>query len=234
MAELDHVLLATAVATPFKVVGDYEMRWAARGSMLQRRYRIERNGFTGPIEIRLADRQARHLQGVTGPTIIVPPEASEFTYPVYLPPWMETGRTCRVCVMASGVVKDADGNDHSVNFTSINQTEQIIAVVGPGRLGIEATPESLLAAPGQSAAIQVKVARGKGLAGTVKLELQVPAHVRGIETAAVEIPADQNQATVTIRFGGEPGPFNMPLLLRATLMDEGRPVVAETEIRVTR
>lgn len=234
LAELEQVLLATAIATPFKVVGDYEMRWAARGSMLQRRFRIERNGFTGPIEIRLADRQARHLQGVTGPTIIVPPEASEFTYPVFLPPWMETGRTCRVCVMASGVVKDADGNDQSVNFTSINQTEQIIAVVGPGRLGIEATPESLLAVPGQSVAIQVKVARGKGLTGPVKVELQVPAHLRNIEAAAVEVPADQQQATVTIRFNGEPGPLNMPLLLRATLLDEGRPVVAETELRVSR
>ena len=75
--------------------------------MHSRKYRIERNGFTGPIEIDLADKQARHLQGVTGPRLVIPGDKSEFEYPIALPPWMETGRTCRVCVMGTATVKDA-------------------------------------------------------------------------------------------------------------------------------
>src|SRR5207248_2151636 len=71
--ELDRALLAVAIPTPFKVVGDYDMRWAARGTVHHRHYRIDRGGFDGPIEVSLADRQARHLQGVTGGTITVPP-----------------------------------------------------------------------------------------------------------------------------------------------------------------
>src|SRR5262249_57824650 len=127
--EVDTVLLAVALPTPFKVVGKHDMRWAPRGTVFHRRYQIDRGGFTGPREIGLADRQARHLQGVTGPVLTVPTGASEFDYSIQLPPWMETGRTCRVCVMATGVVKDMDGSEHTVSFSSIQPNEQIILVV---------------------------------------------------------------------------------------------------------
>src|SRR6185436_9486207 len=80
------VLLAVALPTPFVIKGDYDMGFAARGSLHRRSYKIERNGFEGPIEIRLADRQARHLQGVTGPTIVVPADKNEFVYEAFLPP----------------------------------------------------------------------------------------------------------------------------------------------------
>src|SRR5262249_42978661 len=53
--DLDTVRVAVALLTPFKVVGKYEMGWAARGSVGKRRYRIERNGFNGPLRVRLAD-----------------------------------------------------------------------------------------------------------------------------------------------------------------------------------
>src|SRR5262249_45618479 len=114
----DSCLFAVTLRTPFKIVGDYDMRWAPRGSVHRRAYRLERNGYDGPVEITLADRQARHLQGVTGPALTVPACATEFTYAIQLAPWMETGRTCRVCVMGSAVLRDADGTEHTVSYTS--------------------------------------------------------------------------------------------------------------------
>src|SRR5262249_15098002 len=91
--ELDNVLLSVAVPTPFKIKGEYIMGFAPRGTIHKRKYKIERGGYTAPIVISLADRQARHLQGAHGPTIVVPAGQNEFTYEVTLPPWMETGRT---------------------------------------------------------------------------------------------------------------------------------------------
>src|SRR5207247_699859 len=79
-----------------------------RGGKFVRHFTIDRGGFAGPLTVRLADKQARHLQGVTGPTIEDPAGASEFDYPVFLPPWMEIGRTNRTVVMAMGEVADAD------------------------------------------------------------------------------------------------------------------------------
>src|SRR5262249_41214369 len=152
---LDTVLLAVALPAPFKIVAQHDMRWAPRGTVHVRQYRIERNGFDGPIEVSLADRQARHLQGVTGPTITVPAGVSEFDYPVQLPPWMETGRPCRVCVMGVGVVKDSDGSAHTVSFSSVQPNEQIIVVIEPERLGLKAAKTSIAAGPGKGVALPV-------------------------------------------------------------------------------
>jgi hypothetical protein len=233
LPHLDSVLLAVALPTPYKVVGDYDMSWAARGSVHKRHYKIERGGFTGPIEISLADRQMRHLQGVTGPKITVPAGATEFDYPITLPPWMETGRTCRACVMAVGKIKDADGSEYTVSYHSVQQNEQIVAVVEPGKLDVTADRHSLQAVPDTSTAIGIDVARGKGLRGSVKVKLIVPAHISGVAAEPVTISADDSHGTLTIRFANPvQGTFSMPLVIRATLLDRGEPLIAETHVEV--
>jgi hypothetical protein len=230
--DLDSLLLAVALPTPFKVVGVYDMRWAARGTVLKRRYKLERGGFDGPIEVSLADRQMRHLQGITGPTITVPAGVNEFEYPVTLPPWMETGRTARACVMAVGVIKDADGSEHRVSFHSVQQNEQVVAVVEPGKLSLTTEPTSLPAAPGARVAVTVRVARTKGLHGDVKLDLAIPPHIRGVSAEPATIAADKDAGTLTIVFAEKMhGPFTMPLVIRGTLMENGSPVIAEAKVQ---
>ncbi len=225
---VDSALLAVALPTPFKIVGDFDMRWAPRGTVHQRHYRIERNGYDGPIEVRLADRQARHLQGVTGPTITVPAGANGFDYPVRLPPWMETGRTSRTCVMGLARIKDSDGQEHVVSYSSVQPNEQVIVVVEPGRLGVELERTSLTAAPGRTVPLPVLVSRGKNLAGPIRVELVVPAHIRGVVAEPVRLPAGQGKAVLSLHFAAAHlGPFNMPLRVRATAMDHGKPVVGE-------
>jgi hypothetical protein len=229
---VDTVLLSVALKPPFKIVGDYDLRLAPRGSVFRRRYRIQRNGFTGPLEVRLADHQARHLQGVTGPTLILPPGAEEFDYPVRLPPWMEIGRTSRTCILAVGLLKD-DEVEYTVGYSSEGQNEQIIAVVESGRLGLEINRQSIAAARGGASSLTVRVSRGKGLAGPVKLELIRPEHIRGIRAEPVVIAADQSQATFTLHFAADKlGPFNMPVVLRATLSDTAGPAIAEAKVEI--
>ena len=230
---LDSVLLGVSMPTPFKVVGVYDMRWAARGTIHKRHYKLDRGGFTGPIQVSVADRQMRHLQGVTGPSITVLPGASEFDYSVQLPPWMETGRTCRVCVMAVGVIKDTDGSEHVVSFHSVQQNEQIVAVVEPGKLDVTTERTSLLATPGMTATIPVRLARGKGLKGSVKVELIIPSHIKGVTAEPTTVAADKEGGALTIRFADKvQGPFSMPMRIRATIMDKGSPVIAEVKVDV--
>jgi hypothetical protein len=227
---VDSVLLTVGVKAPFKIVGDYDLRLAPRGSVFRRRYRIERNGYTGPLEVRLADHQARHLQGVTGPVLTIPPGTESFEYPIRLPPWMETGRTSRACVMAVGLLKVGDA-EYTVGSSSEAQNEQIIAVVETGRLGLEVDRQSIAVVPGGKASVTVRLRRGKGLTGPVRLELLKPAHVRGVQAEVVHVAADQSQAVFPMRFAsGQVGPFNMPLVLRATLDDAAGPAIAETKL----
>jgi hypothetical protein len=229
---VDSVLLAVGLKAPFKVVGAYDLRLAPRGSLFRRRYKIERNGFDGPLEIRLADHQTRHLQGVTGPTITVPAGVNEFEYGVQLPPWMETGRTSRSCILATGTIKEGD-REYTVGYTSEAQNDQIIAVVETGRLGLDLEKTSVAAAPGGQVSVPVRVSRGKGLAGPVRLELILPEHVLGVSAEAVTIPAGESRAALTLRFAAGPlGPFNMPVVLRATLADPAGPVVAEAKVEI--
>ena len=231
-AAVDTVLLAVALKPPFKIVGDYDLRLAPRGSVFRRRYRIERNGYAGPLEVSLADHQARHLQGVTGPTVLVPPGATEFEYAVRLPPWMEMGRTSRACVMAVGVLHKG-GRAYTVGYSSEGQNEQIIAVVETGRLAVETDCQSVAAVRGGRAIVGVRISRGKGLTGPVRLEVIRPDHMRGLAAEPVIIPADQRRASLTVRFvSGTLGPFNMPVVLRATLDSARGPVLAETKLEI--
>jgi hypothetical protein len=230
-APIDTLLLAVTLPTPFKIVGDFDMRWGARGSVFHRRFRVERGGYQGALEVSLADHQARHLQGVTGPTILVPPGANSFDYAIQLPPWMETGRTCRVCVMAVGTIREADGSEHRLSFTSTAPNEQMIAVIEPGELGIEAGRSSLLVIPGKSVSLPVRVTHSKLLQNPVRVRVVAAEHLKGISTTEVVIPANRDSADLNIHFAANcMGPFNAPLIIQATSLRNGEPVVAETRV----
>jgi len=227
--ESSTALLVVSVKTPFVLKSDYLFAQAPRGSVFRKRFTIERNGFIGPVEVRLADRQARHLQGVTGPTLTIPADATQFDYPISMPPWMEIGRTCRVCVMGIGKIRDIDGTEHQVSFSSVEQNMQMIVVMEPGRLGIELERTSLLVPP-EGASLKLRVARGAGLSGPVQVEL-VRETDSPFQVDRVTIPGDQSNATLQFRRDGkstEPGTRNVTI--RAKLLDRNDPIVAEATL----
>jgi hypothetical protein len=230
---LDQLTLAVAFPTPFKVVGEFETRYAARGSTFLRHYTIDRGGYEGPITIRMGERQARHLQGVTGPTIVVPSGQSEFDYAIKLPPWMEVGRTSRTCVMAVADLPDSKGATHRVSHTSEAQNDQIIVLVDPGQLDVQTDKKSITAKRGTKTPLKVSVGRGQGIEGAVRVQLVVPEHIRGVSAKAFEIPSDLDEGTIHLLFAQETsGPWNMPLVVRATAMKGGHPYTAETTLSV--
>jgi hypothetical protein len=225
--------LAVALPTPFKIIDQYVMTGAPRGETYRRKYKIDRNGFDGPITVQLADKQARHLQGVTGPILALKPGETEFEYPAFLPPWMELGRTCRVCVMASAKVKDpADGREHTVSFSSTEQNQQMIVVVGPGRLDVSIDKTSVRAEG--EARLAVKVSRSKTLAGPATVELVLPEHVRGVTAAKLVVTANADAGELVLKFAPDAGPFNLPLVVRAIVTTDTGPVTAETKVEAVK
>jgi hypothetical protein len=224
--ENDTLLLAVAMPTPFKITSDYLLTQAPRGTVFAKRYKIDRQGFTGPLTIRLADRQARHLQGVSGPTLTIPPGQTEFDYPITMPSWMEIGRTCRVCIMGIGVVRDADGVEHEVSFSSTDQQMQLIVVVEPGRLGLTLDRGSVRGSPGQWVSLPLAIRRGTGLTGPVTVELV--ADDPSIRAEPLTIPAGQSGGELKWRVTRS-GTWT----IRAATRDErGQPVTAEARVDV--
>lgn len=228
---VDSAVLAVAMPTPFKIRGEYLFAYGLRGSVYQRRYFLDRNGFDGPLTVRLADRQVRHLQGVSGPTITAPPGANSVEYPLTLPPWMEIGRTSRSAVMAQGVVKDRDGTEHVVSYSSGEQNDQIIAVIMEALMSLETDRRSLLAEPNTESELRVRIQRDKSLDGAeVNVGLVLPAHFRDVRAEPVTIPAGASDTVLRIRFGHQPGPFNMPAIVRATTVGSKNPHTAEASL----
>jgi hypothetical protein len=230
--EIGDVLLAVSVPTPFKVVGRYDITFVPRGTFHRRHYTIDRGGYEGPLMVRMADRQMRHLQGVSGPSIAVPAGATECDFSVYMPPWMELARTSRSCVMAVGEIVDPDGSRHTVSFTSQNQNEQIVALVGPGPISLRADAATLVATPDSRRDVTIHVARDAAWRVPVRLELIVPKHVAGISAECTTIAPGDDRATLSVHFAHDIGPLNMPLVVRATTLSDAPPVVAETKLEL--
>lgn len=211
------VLMAVCLPTPFKATGEYLLSYATRGSVYKRRYKLMRNGFAGPLVVRLADRQVRHLQGVEGPVVELAPESGEFEYPVTLPSWMEIGRTSRAAVMLLGKLKEPDGSEHWVSYSSGEQNDQIIAVVSPGLLSLDLDRSSLRAVPGQSAPLQVRLQKDPAIAKEpVKVELIVPEHFNGVRAEPLILTGSEDQALIMIQFEKELGGLNCAVRVRAT------------------
>lgn len=231
--ELNQCMLAVSMPTPFKVVGEFETKYAARGSTYRRHFRIERSGFEGPLEIRMADRQVRHLQGLQGGAVIVSADQSEFDYAVHLAPWMEVGRTSRTCVTAIGFVKDEQGKKHEISYTSHGQNDQVILLVDPGQLDVKIQPRSVAWSPGATLDLAVQLGRGQGLDGAARVELVVPSHIQGVHADPLIIPAGKTRGVMTIVYDKTGhGPFNMPLTVRATVPVNREPYTAERKLDV--
>ncbi len=227
-------VLAVTVPTPFKFFAPFATKYSPRGSMFTHHYQIDRGGFEGRLEVDMADRQARHLQGVTGSRITISPDENEFDYSIALPSWMEIGRTSRTCVMIYGIVEDPDGTKHKVCYSSQAQDDQMIILVDPTRLSIKTRRQTVQATPGQSVKVPFQVKRGVNLTGPVKVEMVLSKHIRGLSATPVTLSANDNDGELNITFDKQDiGPFNMPVILRATIMDERQlPVTSESGLTV--
>jgi hypothetical protein len=170
---------------------------------------------------------------VTGPVFTLKPGETEFEYPAFLPPWMELGRTCRVCVMATATVRDpVDGREYTVSFSSVEQNQQMIVVVSPGRLDLAAEKTSIRAEG--EVRLAVKLSRSKTLAGAARVEAVIPEHWKGMTAGPLVIAADADAGELVLKFAKDAGPFNAPLVLRATVETKDTPVTAEAKVEVVK
>ncbi|HTN76442.1 MAG TPA: hypothetical protein VL096_14385, partial [Pirellulaceae bacterium] len=196
----------------------------------QKSFEIERNGYGGPLEVRLADRQGRHLQGVVGPVVIVPPEASSFDYTATLPPWMELGRTSRTNLMLTGEVADNTGKKHKVCFSTNEQNDQLIALVAPAPLRI-ALAKSVLTLPQERTfVVPVQLHRDRSLTAPIRLELIAPAHLKSITAESIIVPPGATTAELHFQRQDVNERLNAPFIIRGTTEHDGRPLVAETTL----
>ncbi|WP_425615738.1 hypothetical protein NA78x_005669 [Anatilimnocola sp. NA78] len=230
LVEVDHVLLVTSLATPFKFTGQFDVQYIARGSTLRKKFEIDRGGFEGPLWVELSDKQGRHLQGVVAGRTEVPAGESQFEFEVNLPAWMELGRTSRSQLMVVGELADAAGKKHKVCFTNNGQNDQLIALVSPGPLRVAPERSSLVIHKNAELTIPLQITSDQTIRQSLKIELIIPEHMRDLAAQPIEVKAQDPSAKLVLRCGDHPGPLNMPLTIRTTSERNGKPIIAEAPL----
>lgn len=230
---IDSVLLSVAIATPFRFRnrGPYYAPVHA-GTVYRHPFSVERNGFDGPITVRIADRQRRHLQGVHGlEECLIPAGTDDFDFPFFLPPNMSRDRLGRCLVMGIAEVTDEEGRQHQVAFTDGETAQAPINVKAP-RLNVSCHETSVYAERGSTTDLVFHVKRDERLPLPVVVRLLVPDHMRGIQSESVTLAADETQGRLRLRVESTAGPFNCPLTVQATVIENGDPVVAEASVEL--
>jgi hypothetical protein len=127
-----------------------------------------------------------------------------------------------------------DGREHIVSFSSTEQNQQMIVVVAPGRLDLELERTSIRIEPGSEVRLALKVHRSKHLTGNVKVEVVQFEHWKGLSAEPLLIPAASDTGELVMKFAKDYGPFNAPLLIRATANTPETPIVAEAKIELVK
>ena len=165
------VLVATTMKPPFSIDAEGQddvTKWP-RGSTFPAPVLIARDaGFNAEIVLEMNSMQGRHVQGITGPQLIVPPGVNRILYPIYLPEWLETTRTSRMVV--NGVAKVADPKGNVRYAVSAQKTRMGFLPTG-ALLKISAVANEFQVKPGTDISVVIHVDRSEKLTEPVTLEL---------------------------------------------------------------
>jgi hypothetical protein len=204
-----------------------------RGTTYPAELTIERKeGFDGPIKLEMAARQDRIRQGISGPDLFVPPTATRFAYPCYMPEWLETSRTSRMILIASAQLKDPRGN---VRWVVADADGRITMSIEGALLKVSHGLGEMTVKPGSSFEVPVKVSRSAKLPEAVRVELQVPEDLAGMVTAEPVMLAS-GEETATLRVSTTPNAQllgDQTITIRAVAMQNGTlPVVAQSAVPI--
>jgi hypothetical protein len=232
---IDAVALMVALPTPFKYAGRTSIEYVPCGSSLQWHFRLDRGDFEGPIDIELADCQFRHLMGMSGPRITIPADVTEFDYPISVAAWTLQGRTGRAVISASATMEEPDGTTHVVSFSTHNDDDQVVVLASPPLLTVESPQRTMIARPGATVRLPLNIRRSAQLNDAViKVELAPARHVHGVSAQPCEVRPSSTDCELVLQFDEHDlGPWNAPLIVRATTEQFGRPIIAELALSVS-
>ena len=229
------VLVATTMKPPFSIDAEGQddvTKWP-RGSTFPAPVLIARDaGFEAEIVLEMTSMQGRHVQGISGPELVVPPGVNRVLYPVYLPEWLETTRTSRMVVNGVAKVADPQGN---VRFAVSHQKTRMGFLPTGALLKISAGETEFQAKPGAEISIPIHVDRSEKLTERVTLELCCQESQRSLFVAKQQdLASDVAHSDFTISITSTALPHTEhPLKIRATLLKDGSdPVISETTVLV--
>ena len=136
--------------------------------------------------------------------------------------------------MGSAFVEDEAGTKHRVSFSSHEQDDQVIILVDPVRISLQLPSSTFVVDRGGSIEIPVKVVRGTGLAGDVRVHITAPPHIKGWSAKPFVVAAKDDAGILTLQVDENANRvFNAPLIVNATIKDgSGKPIRTESRVHI--
>jgi hypothetical protein len=109
------------------------------------------------------------------------------------------------------------------NINVVLPSKPVTITVLPKQVATLSIPQPAVTAKvGMASELVVKVARNPGFAGEFKVQLVLPANVKGVSADEVTIPAGKDEAKLMVKIAPDAAPGNRPdLIVRATAMQNG-------------
>lgn len=204
-----------------------------RGATFPAEVVLERlEGFQGEIILQMAARQSYQVQGITGPSVVVPPGVQKTIYPCFMPEWLETSRTSRMAMIGVAKVPDARG---ALRYLVAEMEGMVTMSIEGAILKVSHEATDLTLRPGQAFVVPMKIARSAKLAEPVKLELRLPPELGGLfQAEPMVVPPGQGEAVFRITAANNAPPRGVCLItIRGTALQDGKwPAISETRVPV--
>jgi hypothetical protein len=213
---IDQVQLTVCHKPVFKLYCNEAYQYAHRGTIYRYLMEVERlDGFDGPIELELADRQIKDLDGVEILNTTIVPGTSSVMLPIYLPETMHINVQAHSNVYSQGyaVFTDQWGQRQSLLVVS---TMRCMIRPLPTVARLKSQNEELVAAPGSTMTCRLQLDRTSNFSGPVTIELVSPKADQGISAEPMTLAASETTIDIPVHVARDPAaPPNAELLFRA-------------------
>ncbi|MFM7160284.1 MAG: hypothetical protein ACKO3P_07925, partial [Planctomycetaceae bacterium] len=196
-AQTDHVQLTVRHKQVFRLYCSEAYQYAHRGTIYPYLMEVERlNGFDGPIQVQMGDRQIMDHDGVAVQDAEFPAGISQIMLPLYLPETMHINIQPHSNIYAQGYVEFTDRWGQRQTMLQVSEMRCMIRPL-PTVARLRSRERSLVVRPGESPQIVLQLDRTPLFRGALQLELrEAPA---GMRLEPVTIEEGQAAAVATLR-----------------------------------
>jgi hypothetical protein len=193
---VDHVQLTVRHKQVFRLFCSEAYQYANRGTVYPYLMEVERmNGFDGPIQLEMGDRQIMDLDGVEIVNSEFPAGTSQIMLPLYMPESMHINVQPHSNIYAQGYVVFQDKWGQQQSMLQVSEMRCMIRPL-PTVAKLRAREKSLAVRAGETRTCTLHLDRTTNFSGALRVELIEPPP--GVHMAPVIIPADQSAAVATI------------------------------------
>lgn len=195
---VDHLQLTVRDKPMLRLYCNEAYQYAYRGTVYPYAMEVERlNGFTGPIQIEVADRQIKDLDGIVVHETTVASGQTQFKLPIYLPESMHINVQAHSNVYAQAYVVYQDPLGQKQSQLFVSEMRCMIRPL-PAVAKLSAVNAEIHGKPGDSIECKLRLDRTSLFTGAMKVEIVERENDIGCVANAITIAADQSTASIWV------------------------------------